>query len=84
MKKCEIYSKFLQDGQAKTYAQITQKKKEEREAKAAAAAAAAAAEKAEKASSPSPSNNVEADLDNTKKIVKDTAVKHNQHVGKCL
>merc|ERR1712051_871979 len=83
------------DGQAKSisYAQITQRKKEEREAKAKAAAAAAAA--ADKASSPSapsclpPGNatltNVDqpssADLDSTKKIVKESAVKHNQHVG---
>merc|ERR1712051_796982 len=81
------------DGQAKSisYAQITQRKKEEREAKAKAAAAAAA----DKASSPSapsclpPGNatltNVDqpssADLDSTKKIVKESAVKHNQHVG---
>lgn len=85
------------DGQAKSisYAQITQRKKEEREAKAKAAAAAAAAAAADKASSPSapsclpPGNatltNVDqpssADLDSTKKIVKESAVKHNQHVG---
>ena len=88
---------FKQDGPTKTYAQITQKKKEEREAKAAAAAAAAAAEKASStaaltssSSNPAlPANasvtNVDqpaADSDNTKKIVKETAVKHNQHFGK--
>ena len=88
---------FKQDGPTKTYAQITQKKKEEREAKAAAAAAAAAAaEKASStaaltssSSNPAlPANasvtNVDqpaADSDNTKKIVKETAVKHNQHIG---
>lgn len=79
-----------------SYAQITQRKKEEREAKAkAAAATAAAAAAADKASSPSASSclppgnatltNVDqpssADLDSTKKIVKESAVKHNQHVG---
>ena len=77
----------MQDGQTKTYAQITQKKKEEREAKQAAeraAAMAAAANATSNATSTTSVSNAEpADSDNTKKIVKEqTAVKTNQFHGK--
>ena len=79
----------MQDGQTKTYAQITQKKKEEREAKQAAeraAAMAAAANATSNATSTTSVSNAEpADSDNTKKIVKEqTAVKTNQFHGKLI